>query len=403
MTPVQDYGLRQVHVDPEVADTPMAARIRERLPEALFLEGPPPGAPASKDAAAATPVLHVKRHRGAFLRFCPGTRRYNCCGYRIVHVGENCPLDCAYCILQAYFQTPLLTVFANQGEMFEELGRAFGASPGARFRVGTGEFTDSLVLESLTSAAQDLVGFLVDFPNVRLELKSKVVDLSWLAAARRPEQVLPAWSLNAPGIAARWERGAATLEERLAAARECAALGFRVCLHFDPIIRFPGWERGYAETVDMIFDYVRPEDIAYFSLGSFRFMDPLGEVIRRRFPEVDWIHGEFVVGRDGKRRLLRPLRGPGALSVHGVGRGMAGGAGPYARGVRRAGQGAGRAGLRAGMSCRAGPGRLRRQPSAGFSNRLGNAPEASTPAQSSCQGDRMRIDMLARGAALAGV
>ena len=47
------------------------------------------------------------------------------------------------------------------------------------------------------------------------------------------------------------ERETAPLEARLAAARECVRAGFRVCLHFDPICLFPGWERGYAATVDM--------------------------------------------------------------------------------------------------------------------------------------------------------
>jgi spore photoproduct lyase len=128
-------------------------------------------------------------------------------------------------------------------------------------------------------------------------------------AVTRTDRVLPAWSLNAPYVASHEEVGqSASLEERLEAAKTCVENGFRVCLHFDPIIRFEGWQQGYAEIIDMIFDYVRPDDIAYMSLGSFRCMPELKTVIERDFPESTFIYGEFIPGIDGKQRLLRSLR-----------------------------------------------------------------------------------------------
>jgi spore photoproduct lyase len=141
-----------------------------------------------------------------------------------------------------------------------------------------------------------------------LELKSKVIDLSWVEKVSRTDRVLPAWSLNAPEIARKEERDTACLEDRLKAARECIRLGFRVCLHFDPIIRYPGWKEGYSQIIDMIFDYLRPRDISYFSLGSFRGMPELKKYIAAHWPESRYIYDEYITGRDGKLRLLRPLR-----------------------------------------------------------------------------------------------
>ena len=46
-------------------------------------------------------VLFLTQNRGPFVRSCPGTRNYTCCGYRILHVGTYCVMDCAYCILQS--------------------------------------------------------------------------------------------------------------------------------------------------------------------------------------------------------------------------------------------------------------------------------------------------------------
>lgn len=300
-------GISRVVVDEAVAGSPIAARVRERLPhleQETLREGK-----ALEPGLAREDILYLKRYRGRFLRHCPGTSHYRCCGYQIIHIGENCPLRCSYCILQAYFQDRVLKVWANQEDLWRELDQAFRAHPGRRYRVGTGEFTDSLVLEALTGYSRDLVEFLGDYPQVCLELKSKVADLSWMDAVRDPARVLPAWSMNAPDIVEGEEQGdCAGLEQRLAAAQTCARAGFRVCLHFDPMIRFPEWEDGYARTVEMIFDHLRPEDIAYVSMGSFRHMPDLKRCISENFPESTYIYGEFVTGLDGKQRLLRPLR-----------------------------------------------------------------------------------------------
>lgn len=304
-------GIRRVLVDASVQGSALARRTRERL-AGLGLGGIPwvvlPAGHEPPPLAAPGRDLHLKEHRGRFLKPCPGTTRHICCGYRILHAAEGCPLACSYCILQAYFQEPALRVWANEDALFRELERSFGKAGNRRFRVGTGEFADSLALEPLTGQAASLVGFLTRFANVRLELKSKVADLSWMAAASRPELVLPAWSINAPLIQEREERGSATIEQRLAAARECARAGFRVCLHFDPVIHYPGWERGYAEAVAMVLDHLGPRDVAYVSLGSFRFLPGLKGIVERSHPEARYLYGEFVQGLDNKMRLVRPLR-----------------------------------------------------------------------------------------------
>jgi len=305
--PAYLQNIARVVVDRSMIDTSIARRVRAKLPHVpwVVLE-PGQGLGIARQNEQ---CLYLKEYKGAFLRFCPGTRFYRCCGYRIIHIGENCPLRCSYCILQAYFQDPVLKVWANQDVLWDELDAAFGRDRSRRFRVGTGEYTDSLVLEPLTGYSRDLIRFLADYENVCLELKSKVVDLSWMDVAKRSDRVLPAWSLNAPEIARTEEVGeSATLEQRLQAARTCVENGFRVCLHFDPIIYFDGWQKGYAETVNMIFDYVSPDDIAYMSLGSFRCMPELSEVIERDFPESTFIYNEFIAGMDGKQRLLRSLR-----------------------------------------------------------------------------------------------
>ena len=144
-----------VFVDESMQDSPMAHRVRERLAgttqEDISWTVVPPEQDRVEFDQGDTQALYLKEYKGKFLRFCPGTRAYHCCGYRIIHIGENCPMRCSYCILQAYFQDRILKIWANQDALFSELGNAFGADQNTRYRVGTGEFTDSLALEHLTA------------------------------------------------------------------------------------------------------------------------------------------------------------------------------------------------------------------------------------------------------------
>ncbi|MFW6415240.1 MAG: radical SAM protein [Thermodesulfobacteriota bacterium] len=293
--------------DPGMQHKKIAERLAKRLPQAEWLEVEDGSSPGDL-VSSGEKCLYLKRYKGRFLRFCPGTKFYRCCGYRILHIGENCPLNCSYCILKAYFQDNIQKVWANQEDLKEELSRELESNPDILYRMGTGEFTDSLALEPLTGYSRDLIGFVSGFSNARLELKSKVADLGWLDAVEYPEQILPAWSLNAPEVVQNEEMHVDSLEERLQAAAYCAGQGFRVCLHFDPILYYPGWEKGYARSIEMIFDYLTPEQIAYLSLGSFRGMPELKDYISRNWPHSKYIYEEYVTGRDGKMRLLRPLR-----------------------------------------------------------------------------------------------
>ncbi len=299
--------IKRVIIEEEVKDSDIVHSVLKKLlqlrkkAEIVYIDSP-------QEYSSYGNSLCLLNYRGTFFKNCPGTHFYNCCGYRIIHIGERCPLSCSYCILNAYFRHNSLMVWANIGDMFEELSRIFSVKD-RLFRCGTGEFTDSLALEWLTGYSARLVDFLGDYPNVCLELKSKVVDLSWKDKVKDVRRVLPAWSMNSFDICASEEIGVSSLEERLRAARECIEDGFRICLHFDPLIYYPGWERGYLKTLEMIFDYLSPSGIAYLSLGSFRGMDSLFEYIKENWPKGQYLYwGEFIKGMDGKKRLFRPLR-----------------------------------------------------------------------------------------------
>jgi len=252
--------------------------------------------------------LRIMHFNGEFLKPCPGTRGHICCGYRILNVGTNCPMDCSYCFLQSYINQPSLRVFSNLKDNLDAIGEIIDGSPDSIFRIGTGEFTDSLSLDYITGWTDFLLSFSSRRTNCVLELKTKTASINSLLVSSHTKRIVIAWSLNTPRIISNEEHKTATLKARLLAARECQKAGFVLAFHLDPLIHYAGWEEEYELTVRLLERYIDPQSIIWISLGSFRYMPALKSAIRRRFPGTHIFDGEFVMGLDGKLRYFKPIR-----------------------------------------------------------------------------------------------
>ncbi len=303
--------IQHVFIDPAVRDDPQTQTIASQIstpnqkvctPEEVFefINH------ADDPIAAGKKALFLTENKGRFLRGCPGTRHYECCRYMILHVGTYCFMDCAYCILQTFFHPPVLQYFINHTEMTAELDRFFKST--SLRRVGTGEYTDSLIWAGWTPLIEKLVTHFGRQQRTALELKTKTDNIGDLENLAHNRKTILAWSLNSEKVIAANEIGTASLQARLEAASQCQAWGYPLAFHFDPIIVEDGAENGYAEVVQRLFERIDPGNIAWISLGTFRCMPPLKPIIQRRFPNSDIVYGEFISGLDAKMRYFKPLR-----------------------------------------------------------------------------------------------
>jgi spore photoproduct lyase len=307
-------------VDPEAE-----GRFQRRLSEPEFAESLPwpaeaiaPIAPAGYPSLRAGDLAAV-RHRGSFIRPCPATPRYNCCGLNIVHIGQGCDFGCSYCVLSAYLGSEAVIVFGNAAtdglmELSERLDAmaagTFSPPPGASapsHRFCTGEFTDSLILGDRLGLTAKLVELFRDRPPFTLEIKTKTGKLDGLLDLGHGGRTVISFSVNAPEISAKEEPLAAPLLSRLDAAARAAAKGWRIGLHLDPLVYHPGWERGYEALAKLVAERLDPESIAWVSMGCLRYPPALKPIMLRKRPSA-LFDAEFVRGGDGKMRYPRPLR-----------------------------------------------------------------------------------------------
>ena len=303
--------IQKLYVDRKIADFPQVSAISRRLnlpseivsdPQEVYDNVLAADDPVKKGKT----VLFLTYNRGAFIKNCPGTRSYECCGYQILNIGNFCHMDCTYCILQCYFHPPVLQYFVNHNDLFKELESIFADDK--IHRLGTGEFTDSLIWEMWTDLSARLVPDFAAQNSAVLELKTKTTAIDRLEKLSHNRKTIMAWSVNAPRIIATEERHTASLAARLKAAAKCESWGYPLAFHFDPIILYDGCEADYERVVKRIFSYVSADRVVWISLGTFRFMPALKALIQKRSPKSNIIYGEFITGLDGKMRYFKPLR-----------------------------------------------------------------------------------------------
>ncbi len=261
-----------------------------------------------KDPREGKKALYLAKLAGNFVKSCPGTdKSYICCQYYVINEMTNCPLDCSYCILQFYLDLPVITYYLNIDKMFDELAALSAKFPQRVIRIGTGELTDSLALDSLFHTNAGIIKKLDELPNIIFEVKTKTGKVDHLFEFIHPRLIF-SWSVNPEEIIKTEEHLTSSLAVRLKAMAKIADSEAKIGLHFDPIIYYEGWETGYENLIGKLGETVPANKIAWISMGSFRHPADLRYKILENHPNSNLLTGESITGTDGKSRYPKGLR-----------------------------------------------------------------------------------------------
>ncbi len=254
--------------------------------------------------------LYVKKFEGQFFKRCPGAKPgLTCCNYFVLNLGQQCDMNCSYCYLQSFINSPLLTIYSNVDDSIAELEKMKQSMANDKFRIGTGEVIDSLSLDDLTLYSHDLIEFFKTVPNWQLEFKTKSDKVDHFLHLGPAKNVIVSWSLNPEFIVSSEEHGTASLANRLIAAKKCIDAGFKIAFHIDPVIWHENWKENYLGLVDQITKQFKPSDMPYISLGALRFQPEQRHIMKQRFGMKSLVNtAELFSSADGKLRYDQKLR-----------------------------------------------------------------------------------------------
>ncbi|MCK4766443.1 MAG: hypothetical protein KAW12_29880 [Candidatus Aminicenantes bacterium] len=250
--------------------------------------------------------MKFTEQKGKFVKHCPCTPEAVCCGYYNLNLHTGCPYSCSYCILQAYLETKEAVFFTNMADVEKELVEV--SQSRTHLRIGTGELTDSLALDLQTNYSHKILRVFEQFPGIIFEFKTKSASIkNLLEYPDVLKNIVVSWSLNPQSIIEKEELLTPGLTERLQALAAVQAKGYKVGIHFDPIVYCEGWQVFYEGLVKEIAAVIDPGKIAWWSLGALRFPYALREHIFK-YKDSILFAGELIKGYDNKYRYFKPLR-----------------------------------------------------------------------------------------------
>jgi spore photoproduct lyase len=249
-------------------------------------------------------TIYISKASQKDIHPCPGTKYYRCCNYHVFDLVSGCPFDCTYCVLQALIKDPYISVYENLEDLTNNLELL---NSKGRYRISTGEMSDSLALDSLLRISNYIIPKINKLDNILFEFKTKSGCINNLLHLN-PKNIIISWSLNPEDVIQGEEHKTASLNERLAAAKICSDYGYKIALHFDPLIFCENFEEEYKLLIKKAIDNLKESSVLYISLSTLRFLPEITDMIRLNFTDTKLLSSNFIYSLDGKLRYFKPLR-----------------------------------------------------------------------------------------------
>jgi spore photoproduct lyase len=210
---------------------------------------------------------------------CPvASPKTRCCNLLTLDAVESCGFDCSYCSIQSFYNENKIGFDKNFASKLKNLK----LDPDKTYHIGTGQSSDSLMWGNKHGILEALFEFAKKNPNVILELKTKSDNISYLLENEVPKNILCTWSINTPTIIKNEENLSASLEQRINSARKLADKGVLVGFHFHPIVVYENYLEEYKQTVKILTEKFKPEEVVLVSLGTLTFIKPVIKKLRSR-------------------------------------------------------------------------------------------------------------------------
>ena len=206
----------------------------------------------------------------AFAFFCSNSRNFSCSSTSQIrpnpehicrpqwrlHQGRGCPHQCSYCHLGGSLITHL-----NTEEYIERLADLLRQNPWQKTWLYD-DVMDVLTLEPQIDSLGPLMRFFESTRDRYLILHTKSDRVQALIDAHAPRNTIVAWSLSGPTQSGQLERGSASTDARIEAARQCQEAGITIRYKFKPIIPVKNWRQEADYTIDQALSRTEPDNLS---------------------------------------------------------------------------------------------------------------------------------------------
>jgi len=160
-----------------------------------------------------------------------------------LHTMLGCPHHCVYC----HFGQ-IVPIYVNMREYGRHLARLIEANPWQKTFLYD-DAAEALFPEPELGAVEEMVRCCQLFQDRYLVIHTKSANVDFLESLDHQGRCIMTWSMTSKAQSELTERGAATMDERVEAARRCASWGYPVRVKFKPIVPFRNWRDEAREMI----------------------------------------------------------------------------------------------------------------------------------------------------------
>ena len=219
----------------------------------------------------------------------------------------SCPGLCEYCYLQTTLgPKPINRIYVNVEEILGQAEQNIKDRE-PEITVFEGAATsDPIPVEYLTGSLRRTIEFFAGQELGRFRFVTKFSDIDSLLDIVHNNHTEVRFSLNTESVINEYERGTASAQDRINAAKKIAQAGYPLGFLIAPIVIYPEWKRQYAELISTLRDSLPGGARPKFELITHRFTARAKKNIEAVFPgstlpmneeERQFKYGQFGYGK----------------------------------------------------------------------------------------------------------
>lgn len=194
----------------------------------------------------------------------------------------NCLYDCEYCYLKGMYPSGNMVMFLNIEDYFREAEEMLKKHP---IYLCISYDTDLLAVEAISGFVKKWCEFTLSHPGMTIEVRTKAGNADIINGMPLNERTIFAFTLSPESFIQRFEKGSASLKERLNFMKRAMERGASVRACFDPMIRTSDWKDQYEDLLDTFFREIDPSSIRDASVGTFRISGAYLKPMRQSMPK----------------------------------------------------------------------------------------------------------------------
>lgn len=168
----------------------------------------------------------------------------------------NCVYDCKYCYLKWSFKNDMTVIFVNYDDIKKQILNAIESfrkkDKESAIWFYASDYSDNLAIDDLTLFTQEFIPFFESLENVKMEIRTKSINIKNILKFDNIKNTEIAFSLNPSEVIKEYELLTSSLDMRISAIHKLLKKNINVWIRFIPLLEISNYEKIYTDFLNYL-------------------------------------------------------------------------------------------------------------------------------------------------------